>query len=69
VVEKYPEVARYLAWLNQFGHAQMTGSGACVFLGVKQESQARSIIRQLPQDMRGFAARGLDRHPLFDLAS
>lgn len=69
VASNYPEVARYLAWLEQFGQARMTGSGACVFLALGDEAQARDIVERLPRDMRGFAARGLDRHPLYDLAS
>jgi 4-diphosphocytidyl-2-C-methyl-D-erythritol kinase len=69
VASKYPEVARHLAWLEQFGRARMTGSGACVFLAVDDEAQARGIVDKLPRDMQGFAARGLDRHPLYDLAS
>jgi 4-diphosphocytidyl-2-C-methyl-D-erythritol kinase len=31
VCERYPEVARALAWLRQHAEARMTGSGACVF--------------------------------------
>jgi 4-diphosphocytidyl-2-C-methyl-D-erythritol kinase len=69
VASNYPEVARHLAWLGQFGQARMTGSGACVFLAVKDEAQACAILARLPRDMQGFAARGLDRHPLYDLAS
>ncbi len=74
VVSNYPEVARHLDWLDclasQNGRqARMTGSGACVFLSLDDETQARAIIEKLPQDMRGFAACGLDRHPLFDFAS
>lgn len=68
VASRYPEVARYLAWLGRFGKARMTGSGACVFLAVEDEVQARSILESLPKDMRGFVARGLDRHPLYSLA-
>jgi 4-diphosphocytidyl-2-C-methyl-D-erythritol kinase len=68
VEKKYPEVARYLAWLGKFGDARMTGSGACVFLAVQDEAGARSILKELPPDMQGFVARGLDRHPLFELA-
>lgn len=69
VVEKrYPEVARHLAWLGKFGDARMTGSGACVFLEVSDENEARSVFEQLPPDMQGFVARGLNRHPLFDYA-
>lgn len=63
----YPEVSRHLAWLSSHvsgGAAQMTGSGACVFASCDSESEARRIIAQLPPDMRGFAARALERHPL-----
>lgn len=69
VESNYPEVARHLAWLDRQanqggGKARMTGSGACVFLAVEDEMQARSILKKLPRDMRGFMACGLDRHPL-----
>lgn len=68
VVKKYPEVARHLDWLGGFGEARMTGSGACVFLAVENEASARAITKELPRDMQGFVARGLDRHPLYGLA-
>ncbi len=68
VEEKYPGVARYLDWLGSFGDARMTGSGACVFLAVEDEAGARSILRELPRDMQGFVACGLDRHPLYSFA-
>ena len=64
VCRLYPEVLRHLAWLRQFGPALMTGSGAAVFASFETEAAARKVILQLPQDMRGFAAKGLDRHPL-----
>jgi 4-diphosphocytidyl-2-C-methyl-D-erythritol kinase len=66
VVSRYPEVARYLEWLTQFGAAQMTGSGACVFASFESEEAAWGVLRQLPETMQGFVAQGLDRHPLFD---
>jgi 4-diphosphocytidyl-2-C-methyl-D-erythritol kinase len=66
VVSRYPEVARALAWLAQFGEAQMTGSGACVFASFGTEEAAWGVLRQLPETMQGFVAQGLDRHPLFD---
>lgn len=68
VVKEYPEVARHLDWLGRFGEARMTGSGACVFLAVENEAGAHAILQELPQDMQGFVARGLDRHPLYGLA-
>ncbi len=68
VVKEYPEVARHLDWLGRFGVARMTGSGACVFLAVDGEAAARAILLELPRDMQGFVARGLDRHPLYGLA-
>ena len=67
VCRHYPEVARHLAWLKQFGAALMTGSGACVFAEFSTEAEALSVLRQLPMTMRGVVARGLDRHPLWSL--
>lgn len=66
VVNRYPEVARHLEWLGQFGEARMTGSGACVFASFGTEDAARNVLRQLPGTMKGFVAQGLDKHPLYD---
>ncbi len=60
----YPEVTRHLTWLRQHGDARMSGSGACCFVEFEQEQIAQTALASLPADMRGFVARGLDRHPL-----
>lgn len=65
VCRRYPQVARHLEWLRRYGDARMTGSGACVFCAFDSEEQARRVLSELPADMRGFVARGLDRHPLW----
>ena len=65
VCRRYPQVARHLEWLRRYGDARMTGSGACVFCGFETEAQAQRVLAKLPADMRGFVARGLDRHPLW----
>lgn len=62
--KRYPEIARCLRWLEQFGKAAMSGSGASVFVAFDSETPARAALSQLPADMKGFVARGLDRHPL-----
>jgi 4-diphosphocytidyl-2-C-methyl-D-erythritol kinase len=62
----YPEVARHLAWLEQFVQARMSGSGACVFAEFVTEAEAQAVMEQLPSDMRGVVARGLPQHPLRD---
>jgi 4-diphosphocytidyl-2-C-methyl-D-erythritol kinase len=62
----YPDVANYLAWLNNFGEAKMTGSGACVFAEFACQSQAEVVLQKLPQEMRGVVAKGLAKHPLHD---
>jgi 4-diphosphocytidyl-2-C-methyl-D-erythritol kinase len=76
VVRLYPQVERHLAWLAQHarhagapGDAMMTGSGACVFAPFDSEAAARAVLAQLPGDMRGFVAQGLQRHPLLDLGN
>jgi 4-diphosphocytidyl-2-C-methyl-D-erythritol kinase len=69
VCRRYPQVARHLEWLRRYGDARMTGSGACVFCGFETEAQAQRVLSELPADMRGFVARGLDRHPLWSEGS
>lgn len=64
----YPEVANHLAWLAQFAPSLMTGSGACVFAEFATEAEARAVLGQLPPNMRGYVARGLQQHPLKDFA-
>jgi 4-diphosphocytidyl-2-C-methyl-D-erythritol kinase len=66
VVARYPDVAAGLAWLRQHRpQARMTGSGACVFAEFETEAEARALHSALPGEMRGFVARGLERHPLY----
>jgi len=67
VSKRYPEVARHLAWLKQHGDARMSGSGACVYAEFSTESTARTAQAQLAPAMHGFVARGLGRHPLYEL--
>jgi 4-diphosphocytidyl-2-C-methyl-D-erythritol kinase len=67
VVARYPEVDAHLKWLRQHcPQARMTGSGACVFAEFRSQTEARALHAELPRAMRGFVARGLDRHPLCD---
>ncbi len=64
-LKRSPEIAAHLRWLRaRRPQARMTGSGACVFAEFATEVEARAVLRELPGDMRGFVARGLDRHPL-----
>lgn len=63
----YPEVFRSLEWLKRLENTKITamsGSGACVFSEFATESEANAALVRLPADMRGFVARGLNRHPL-----
>jgi 4-diphosphocytidyl-2-C-methyl-D-erythritol kinase len=62
---RHPEIAAHLEWLRQrCREARMTGSGACVFAGFGTQADALAVLHQLPGGMKGFVARGLDRHPL-----
>ncbi len=67
VRRRYPEVDQALSWLAQFGQARMTGSGGCVYLKVAEESAGRHILAQRLPVFDGFVARGINRHPLFEM--
>jgi 4-diphosphocytidyl-2-C-methyl-D-erythritol kinase len=64
VRERFPEVARALDWLQDYGLARMTGSGSSVFAAFATELDARAVASKVPGEWRGMAVRGLDRHPL-----
>jgi len=64
VCARYPEVAKHLAWLRNFGDARMSGSGSSVFAEFASEAEAQAVVARIPDGMRGFAVKGLDRHPL-----
>ncbi len=68
VCKEFPAVATTLGWLNQFGQARMSGSGASVFVAVDSQQLADEILAQKPVDTTGFVAKGLSRHPLLDFA-
>jgi 4-diphosphocytidyl-2-C-methyl-D-erythritol kinase len=70
VTARHPEVAAHLAWLrSRSPQARMTGSGASVFAEFAAESEARAFQSELPDSMRGFVARGIEQHPLYDWAN
>ena len=67
VCKLYPKVAQYLDILGNFAPAMMTGSGACVFAEFASETEAQKVLRQLPKEIQGVVAHGLQQHPLRDL--
>ncbi len=69
VCRLFPEVERHLAWLGQFAPAMMTGSGACVFAEFGNQDEAEAVLKQLPHEIKGIVARGLQRHPLKDFCA
>lgn len=58
----YPEVAQALAYLQQFGQAYLTGTGACVFLPVHAEHDIPAILRDAP--CQSFFCHGLAQSPV-----
>ncbi len=74
VCEEFPAVASTLLWLqqfglSQFGEARMSGSGASVFVAVNSQKIADEILAQKPANVTGFVAKGLVKHPHFDLVN
>ncbi len=69
VCELFPAVASTLKWLNQFGEARMSGSGASVFVKVNSKQIADELFAKKPANTNGFIAKGLSKHPHYALAS
>ena len=60
----YPDVDAALSWLEAFGNATLTGTGASVFASFGTELEAAAVLRQLPHQWRGVVARGLNASPV-----
>ena len=66
-LRRSPEIAAHLAWLRgRCPQARMTGSGSCVFAEFASQAEALAVLGEVPRAMRGFVARGLQDHPLYD---
>ena len=59
----YPQVDAAFQWLNHYAPARLTGTGACVFASLPDRQSAQRILRELPADMQGFVARGVNISP------
>lgn len=62
---EFPVIQDYIQYLSRFAPARMTGSGACVFAGFATELSARQALSAMPDVIKGFVVRGLERHPLY----
>ena len=67
VCKEFPAVATTLKWLNQFGLARMSGSGASVFVAVNSKQSADELLAKKPANTTGFVAKGIVKHPHFSL--
>ena len=64
----YPQVDNALIWLQKFDrNAQMTGTGACVFASFESAEEALNVQAQLPKNLPGFVAQGVNQSPLYKL--
>ncbi len=61
VRQLHEPVDKALIWLENFGRARMTGTGACVFSEFASASEARDVQAQVPEPWQSFVARGVDR--------
>lgn len=63
----FPQVARAVEWLGQYGDARMTGSGACVFCAFSSESEADAVLEKATGVWTAWKAESLARHPMLAL--
>ena len=58
----YPEVEEAMQYLDQFGQAKLTGTGACVFTEVTQKMDVKQILQNAP--CRAYLVNSLAESPL-----
>ncbi|WP_130803255.1 4-(cytidine 5'-diphospho)-2-C-methyl-D-erythritol kinase [Acinetobacter ihumii] len=60
----YPEVNEAMQYLDQFGQAKLTGTGACVFTEVNAEMNIAEIVANSP--CKAYVVHSLKQSPLCD---
>ncbi|MFN2331575.1 MAG: 4-(cytidine 5'-diphospho)-2-C-methyl-D-erythritol kinase, partial [Halomonas sp.] len=63
----YPPVAEAIDWLSARAPAMLTGTGACAFARLANESDADRLLAKISGRWQAFKARGLNRSPLHDV--
>jgi len=58
----YPEVEEAMQYLDQFGLAKLTGTGACVFIEVTSEMDIKKILQNSP--CKAYLVNSLAESPL-----
>lgn len=58
----YPEVEEAMQYLDQFGQAKLTGTGACVFTEVTPEMNVSEIVQHAP--CKSYVVHSLSKSPL-----
>lgn len=65
---EYPQVDALIEWLSQFGKPRMSGSGGSVFMPLENPQQGEQIILKKPVNSTAFVAKGVNYHPLIEVA-
>jgi 4-diphosphocytidyl-2-C-methyl-D-erythritol kinase len=60
----YPEVDKALKFLEKFGEARLTGTGASAFARFGSRAEADAASRQVPPEWSGIVAQGINRSPV-----
>jgi 4-diphosphocytidyl-2-C-methyl-D-erythritol kinase len=60
----YPEIQLVMDWLNQYGKARMTGTGACVFAAFDSLEQAEGVISRAPEQWGSFVVKAMNKNPV-----
>ena len=60
----YPEVDKALIFLEKFGEARLTGTGACAFVRCDSRADAEAASRQAPAEWRCIVAQGINESPV-----
>ena len=58
----YPEVNEAMQYLDQFGKAKLTGTGACVFIEVAEKMNVNDILKNAP--CKSYLVSSLKESPL-----
>jgi len=60
----YPDIQLAIDWLNQYGNARMTGTGACVFAAFDSLEQVEGVVSRAPEKWDSFVTKAMNKNPV-----
>ncbi|MCY4420493.1 MAG: 4-(cytidine 5'-diphospho)-2-C-methyl-D-erythritol kinase [Gammaproteobacteria bacterium] len=67
IARQHAQIEHAWQWLSRYSRVRLTGSGSSLYAPCKSQLQAEAIVADCPQGLDAFAAKSMNRSPVYSL--